>query len=37
VYGFRRVMVVAIVLALMSALSAWVIIEGKATGSHTGS
>ncbi|HEX8139171.1 MAG TPA: MFS transporter [Pyrinomonadaceae bacterium] len=31
VYGFRRVMAVAIVLALMSALSAWLIIEGKAT------
>jgi len=31
VYGFRSVMVVAIVLAVMSALSAWVIIEGKAT------
>jgi MFS family permease len=32
VYGFRRIMAVAIVLAVMSALSAWVIIEGKATG-----
>jgi EmrB/QacA subfamily drug resistance transporter len=31
VYGFRRVMIVAIVLALLSALSAWVVIEGKAT------
>lgn len=31
VYGFRWVMAVAIALAIMSALSAWVIIEGKAT------
>ncbi|HKS28794.1 MAG TPA: MFS transporter [Pyrinomonadaceae bacterium] len=30
VYGFRRVMAASIVLALMSALSAWVIIEGRA-------
>jgi hypothetical protein len=29
VYGFRRVMVVAMILALLSALSAWLLIEGK--------
>lgn len=31
VYGFRSVMAVAIALAVLSALSAWLIIEGKAT------
>jgi MFS family permease len=29
VYGFRRVMLVAMILALLSALSAWFLIEGK--------
>jgi len=29
VYGFRRVMAVSMILALLSALSAWLLIEGK--------
>jgi EmrB/QacA subfamily drug resistance transporter len=33
VYGFRRVMAVAMILALLSALSAWLLIEGKPVGS----
>jgi hypothetical protein len=34
VYGFRRVMSVAMILALLSALSAWLLIEGKKAGAQ---
>jgi EmrB/QacA subfamily drug resistance transporter len=34
VYGFRRVMLVAVMLAILSALSAWLLIEGKDARRH---